>query len=86
MTSPSPAAASAATTATAPRAIEIVVNGRSCSVPADTTVARLLEALSLAGRHVAVERNLQVVPRALQPETLLAAGDVLEVVSLVGGG
>ena len=69
-----------------PGAIEITVNGEKRAVPIEITVAAMLESLGLAGKHVAVERNLQVVPRAQHAATLLAAGDVLEVVSLVGGG
>jgi len=50
------------------------------------TVASLLDELELVSRHVAVEVNLEVVPRARHADRLLAAGDQLEVVTLVGGG
>jgi sulfur carrier protein len=67
-------------------AVEIVVNGESLLVPEAISVAGLLEHLQLAGKHVAVEVNLQIVPRQRHAEHQLRAGDRLEVVTLVGGG
>jgi len=49
-------------------------------------VAALLDALALPSRQVAVEVNLQLVPRARHAEYRLAEGDRIEIVSLVGGG
>ena len=66
--------------------MQIIVNGQQRDVPEGTTVARLLEAMKLAARHVAVEVNLQLVPRAQHADCVLSAGDRLEVVTLVGGG
>jgi thiamine biosynthesis protein ThiS len=66
--------------------VEILVNGQPRQVPEKTSVAELLAQLGLAGRHVAVEVNLHVVPRARHAEHALAAGDRLEIVTLVGGG
>jgi thiamine biosynthesis protein ThiS len=64
----------------------IVVNGESRPIRAGQTVAELLGELGLDPRQVAVERNREVVPRALHASTVLAAGDRLEVVTFVGGG
>ncbi len=50
------------------------------------TVAELLAALNLAEKLVAVEVNLEVVPRARHGEHRLAEGDRVEIVTLVGGG
>jgi thiamine biosynthesis protein ThiS len=66
--------------------VQIIVNGQSREVADRTTVTALLDELHLATRAVAVEVNLQLVPRAQHGEHRLAAGDRLEVVSLVGGG
>ena len=66
--------------------MEINVNGQNRQVDAGTTVARLLEQLELAGKPVAVEINLELVPRAKHAEHRLAEGDRLEIVTLVGGG
>lgn len=65
---------------------EISVNGQQREVPPGSTVATLLLELGLAERPVAVELNLQVVPRREHAAQELAAGDRLEVVTLVGGG
>ena len=66
--------------------VEIIVNGQTRQVAEGITVARLLEDLNLAGRYVAVEVNLELVPRLKQAEHRLASGDRLEIVTLVGGG
>lgn len=69
-----------------PAEFEIHVNGRPRTVAPGSTVATLLETLELDPRTLAVERNLELVPRGLHAATPLAAGDRLEVVTLVGGG
>lgn len=66
--------------------MNLSINGEPREVPTGTTVAGLLTLLEIHVPHVAVERNLEVVPRALHGETELADGDQLEVVTLVGGG
>lgn len=66
--------------------MQIQVNGEQREVATGASVAQLLEELQLDPRSLAVELNLQLVPRANHGETQLAAGDKLEVVTLVGGG
>jgi sulfur carrier protein len=66
--------------------MKIEVNGEPRDVPQGSTVAALLHVLGVTQPHVAVELNLEVVPRAQHGETLLRDGDRLEVVTLVGGG
>lgn len=66
--------------------MKIVVNGEPRELPQGVTVAGLIEALGLESRRVAVERNKLLVPRAQHAQTPLAEGDVLEIVTLVGGG
>lgn len=66
--------------------MDIVLNGETRSVPAQTTVARLLVELKLAERPVAVEVNQELVPRSEHATRILAPGDRLEIVTLVGGG
>jgi thiamine biosynthesis protein ThiS len=67
-------------------AMEITVNGQPRQIEAGATVAALLEVLGLDPRQLAVERNLELVPRGEHAATALAAGDRIEVVTLVGGG
>jgi sulfur carrier protein len=66
--------------------MDITVNGELRQVDDGATVAVLLRTLGLDARHLAVERNLELVPRAEHARTALQAGDRLEVVTLVGGG
>ena len=64
----------------------VTVNGEARSLPKGATVASLLAELGLAERKVAIERNLEIVPRSLYADTALRPGDKLEVVTFVGGG
>jgi thiamine biosynthesis protein ThiS len=66
--------------------VQIIFNGQPREVPPGITVAQLLDSLKLAPRQVAVEVNLELVPRASHAEVALREGDRLEVVTLVGGG
>lgn len=66
--------------------MQIEVNGERRDLPDGTTVAELLHELEVTQPHVAVEVNLEVVPRARHAEMTLHEGDRLEVVTLVGGG
>jgi sulfur carrier protein len=64
----------------------IQVNGKPREIANGTSVAELLDKLGVKQPHVAVELNLEVVPRAEHAATALREGDRLEVVTLVGGG
>jgi sulfur carrier protein len=66
--------------------MNINVNGQQQAIVDGATIAELLSELGLESRHVAVEVNLEIVPRAKHAEHRLAEGDRLEVVTLVGGG
>lgn len=70
----------------------ITVNGDARPLPAAAdgasapVVADLLAELGLAGRPAAVEVNGDVVPKAEHAARPIAAGDRVEIVTLVGGG
>ena len=66
--------------------ISITVNGEAREIPRPATVADLLARIGLDLRKVAVERNLEIVPRSTYAATALAAGDQLEIVHFIGGG
>jgi sulfur carrier protein len=66
--------------------MQLTVNGEAKTYPDGLTVRGLVEALGLTDGPVAVERNREVVPRALHTETVLHDQDVIEIVHLVGGG
>jgi sulfur carrier protein len=65
--------------------MRIQVNGEHREVEAATILA-LVEELGLDVRKVAVEHNLEIVPRSLHATTALADGDRVELVQFVGGG
>jgi thiamine biosynthesis protein ThiS len=66
--------------------ISIVVNGEERESPAGVNVTQLLEGLGIHGGRVAIERNMQILPRAAWAETQVSAGDRYEIVQFVGGG
>ena len=65
--------------------MRIEVNGEPREVTA-TTVLALVGELGLDVRKVAVERNLEIVPKSQHAATPIAEGDRIEVVQFVGGG
>jgi thiamine biosynthesis protein ThiS len=67
-------------------AVEITVNGEQRRIDAGTTVAALVASLGYGDRPVAVERNLEVVPRARHAACVIESGDRIEIVVFVGGG
>ena len=68
------------------RPMIIFVNGQETRVSNGHTAHDLLLDLGFERRHVAVEVNKEVIPRALLPDRLLREHDQIEVVTLVGGG
>ena len=66
--------------------MRLTINGEEQSLPAALTVAQLLDRLGLDPRKVALERNLEIVPRSAYGQTLVGDGDKLEIVHFIGGG
>jgi sulfur carrier protein len=66
--------------------VNIVVNGKPRELAQPISLAALLKQLEVPLRGVAVEVNLELVPRSRHADQWLADGDRLEIVSLVGGG
>jgi sulfur carrier protein len=66
--------------------MNVQVNGQGREIAEGSTVTDLLGHLGVTQPHVAVEVNLELVPRAQHRDTVLNAGDRVEVVTLVGGG
>lgn len=67
-------------------AIALTVNGEDRAFDGPAVLAALVRALGLDPRKVAVERNLEIVPRSLYDATPLADGDRIEIVHFIGGG
>ena len=66
--------------------LSITVNGQHRRVQAGLTIAELALELGLEPTRVAVERNLEVVPRSTLAEVKIEDGDDFEIVTFVGGG
>jgi len=66
--------------------IQVAVNGEVMQVPQRSTLQDLIERLQLAGKRIAVEVNLEIVPRSQHPDYQLQAGDRVEIVHAIGGG
>ncbi len=66
--------------------MEIIVNGEPRQVASPYSVVDLINDLELAGRRLAVEVNLDIVPRSRHGEHQLQAGDRVEIVHAIGGG
>jgi thiamine biosynthesis protein ThiS len=66
--------------------VKLTVNGEERSFQGIACVAALIGALELDPRKVAVELNLQIVPRSTYAATPISDGDRLEIVQFVGGG
>lgn len=66
--------------------MHLQINGEKREFPDGLTVAALVAQLGMKQDRVAVELNLEIVPRAHWDTTVLKHGDKLEVVHFVGGG
>jgi len=66
--------------------VNLTINGEARNLDQPLTVAELLVQLGYDRKRVAVEVNQEVVPLPRHPEHRLAAGDAVEIVTLVGGG
>ena len=66
--------------------MRLVVNGEPRELDHAPTVAALVQALGLDVRKVAVERNLEIVPRSLYLATDLSDGDRIDIVHFIGVG
>jgi len=66
--------------------ISITLNGDTREVEPNSSIADLCRAIDLDPAKVAVERNLEIVPRSRLGDVTLCDGDALEIVHFVGGG
>jgi sulfur carrier protein len=66
--------------------MEIYINGESRQVADSLPVSELVEMLDLANRRIAVEVNLEIVPRSTYATHRLQEGDNIEIVHAIGGG
>ena len=64
----------------------LTINGEQRAFGGLSSVAALVAELGLDARKVAVERNLEIVPRSAYGKTALVDGDRIEIVHFIGGG
>jgi thiamine biosynthesis protein ThiS len=64
----------------------VTINGERRDIPDGLSVSTLLEHLGMKSERVAIERNLDILPRARWAETQVQPNDNFEIVHLVGGG
>ena len=66
--------------------LNVIVNGEPRSFPASLSVHGMLAALGLDPKKIAVERNLEIVPRSTYDAVMVRDGDKYEIVHFIGGG
>ncbi|HXT76784.1 MAG TPA: sulfur carrier protein ThiS [Candidatus Eisenbacteria bacterium] len=66
--------------------LAITVNGESRTIKPGATVIDLLQEIGLSSGRVAIERNLEILPRDQWPTTIIQPNDRYEIVHFVGGG
>ena len=66
--------------------MNLFLNGEASRAPDGVTVAAFLDGLGLRQKGVAVERNVEIVPKSAYGATRLEEGDRIEIVQFVGGG
>ena len=66
--------------------MKITVNGKKLDVNPDTTLNALLEELKIEEQGMAVELNMEVVPKSRYKDTLIKNNDTLEIIRMAGGG
>ena len=66
--------------------MQLILNGSPKETEDGVTLGQFLKKLGLPEKGLAVERNLEIVPKSAYDSTHLEAGDRLEVIQFVGGG
>jgi len=64
----------------------VTINGERREIPDGLNVVALLEHLGMRRERVAVERNLDILPRSEWQKIRVEPNDSFEIVHLVGGG
>ena len=66
--------------------MNIYLNGEARQVPDNCSAAQLVEELGLGGKRIAMEVNMEIVPRSSYADATLRADDKVEIVHAIGGG
>lgn len=65
--------------------MEVLLNGDAFAIKKDFSITQLVKKLELEGKF-AIELNQHIIPRSEYPNTILNAGDTIEIVQAIGGG
>jgi len=66
--------------------MEIFLNGKTRKVEKTCNIANLLKELALENKRLAVEVNLEIIPRSQFDTYIFSKGDRVEIVQAIGGG
>jgi len=66
--------------------MQVQVNGEMLQLQDGITLTGLVEQLDLGEKRIAVELNLEIIPRSEHAETVLKDSDRVEIVHAIGGG
>jgi len=66
--------------------MQIIVNGEQREVSDGLTAEQLVKEMEITGKRIAMEVNLEIVPRSGYSDHIFKAGDKIEIVHAVGGG
>ena len=66
--------------------MNIYLNGEARQVPNNCSAAQLVEELGLGGKRIAMEVNMEIVPRSSYADHTLKTDDKVEIVHAIGGG
>ena len=66
--------------------VQLVLNGEDHQTDEGLTVRAFLKTLGIPEKGVAVERNLEIVPKSAFDDVIVQSGDRLEIIQFVGGG
>jgi sulfur carrier protein len=66
--------------------LDVILNGEPKTIKTESSISDLIQLLALGEARIAVELNLEIVPRSEHSTTVLKDGDALEVVHAIGGG
>ena len=66
--------------------MEITLNGEKFTLETGSNIVNLIDKLDLNTDKLAIERNLEIVPKSKFAMTIIEEGDKLEIVHFIGGG
>ena len=66
--------------------IQVTINGEEQQLAGPLSALALLDKLGIDSRKVALERNLEIVPKSTFADVTIGNGDRLEIVHFIGGG